>query len=249
MVIMAYAANGKTKDAHKVYQQMIASGVTPTPTAYTYTLIISGMAKDFSDSNFVGYAKKYFLEMLDRGMKPQYQPYMYVMDAIAYREPVEEAAKKFLEQIKAKGFIPVIDDFQYKENHLTEALQAMKTFWCGLWDVCHGLRLVSDLGYRAVRWNLRFCSSNSLGRLASSLKSHIQLQRVVGKELNCPQKFEPLLNLCCQLSCIPFYLTLLGCTTALHQQENTMPKMSWAHTYLSNGYTKLPLAIRNLTKD
>ncbi|KAM5575362.1 protein Rf1, mitochondrial-like [Rosa sericea] len=125
MVIMAYAANGKTKDAHKVYQQMIASGVTPT--AYTYTLIICGMAKDFSDSNFVGYAKKYFLEMLDRGMKPQYQPYMYVMDAIAYREPVEEA-KKFLEQIKAKGFVPVIDDFQYKENHLTEALQAMKTY-------------------------------------------------------------------------------------------------------------------------
>ncbi|PRQ21206.1 hypothetical protein RchiOBHm_Chr7g0236631 [Rosa chinensis] len=92
---------------------MIASGVTPT--AYTYTLIICGMAKDFSDSNFVRYAKKYFLEMLDRGLKPQYQPYMYVIDVIAYREPVEEA-KKFLEQIKAKGFIPVIDDFQYKQK-------------------------------------------------------------------------------------------------------------------------------------
>ncbi|PRQ21158.1 putative pentatricopeptide [Rosa chinensis] len=125
MVIMAYAGNGKTKDAHKVYQQMIASSVTPT--TYTYTVLICGFAKDFSDSSFVGYAKKYFLEMLDRGMKPQYQPYMYVMDAIAYREPVEEV-KKFLEQIKAKGFIPEIDGFQYKDDHLTEALQEMKTY-------------------------------------------------------------------------------------------------------------------------
>nr|XP_011464672.1 PREDICTED: pentatricopeptide repeat-containing protein At1g09900-like [Fragaria vesca subsp. vesca] len=125
LVMFAYAGTGNIKDSHKVYQQMIASGVTPA--AYTYTIIICAIAKDFSDPNSVGYAKKYFLEMLDRGMKPHYQPYMYVMDAISYRESGEEA-KKFLEQIKAKGFIPVIDDFQYKEGHLTEALQATKTY-------------------------------------------------------------------------------------------------------------------------
>ncbi|XP_024172276.1 uncharacterized protein LOC112178350 [Rosa chinensis] len=83
---------------------------TTLPEVAVFTMVIMARPRMLTR-----YAKKYFLEMLDRGLKPQYQPYMYVIDVIAYREPVEEA-KKFLEQIKAKGFIPVIDDFQYKQK-------------------------------------------------------------------------------------------------------------------------------------
>ncbi|XP_004301366.1 PREDICTED: pentatricopeptide repeat-containing protein At4g38150-like [Fragaria vesca subsp. vesca] len=64
MVISTYVDNRHIKDAHKVYQQMIASGVTPT--TYTYALLICGFALDHSNLDYVGYAKKYFLEMLDR---------------------------------------------------------------------------------------------------------------------------------------------------------------------------------------
>ncbi|KAL6184595.1 hypothetical protein ACLB2K_045996 [Fragaria x ananassa] len=120
MVIVAYTCARKTMDAHKVYQQMIASGVTPT--AYTYTALISGFAQDMSNLDSVRYAKKYFLEMLDRGMKPTYGSYMCIMAAIAYQEPVEEA-NKFLEQIKDKGFIPENAVLQNNRDVLTKALQ------------------------------------------------------------------------------------------------------------------------------
>ncbi|KAL6179341.1 hypothetical protein ACLB2K_050857 [Fragaria x ananassa] len=106
MVISTYARAGMAMDAHKVYQQMLASGVTPT--AYTYTALISGFAIDLSNLDSLGYAKKYFLEKLDRGMKPHYKPYMDLMNAIACEEP-EEEANKFLEQIKAKGL--TLDDY------------------------------------------------------------------------------------------------------------------------------------------
>ncbi|KAL6184603.1 hypothetical protein ACLB2K_046004 [Fragaria x ananassa] len=123
MVISTYARAGMAMDAHKVYQQMIASGVTPT--AYTCTALISGFAKDLSILDSVGYAKKYFLEMLDRGMKPHYKPYMDLMNAIACEEP-EEEVNKFLEQIKAKGLS--LDDysFPYKEGHLTKQMEAIR---------------------------------------------------------------------------------------------------------------------------
>ncbi|XP_004301365.1 PREDICTED: pentatricopeptide repeat-containing protein At5g41170, mitochondrial-like [Fragaria vesca subsp. vesca] len=116
------ARAGMAMDAHKVYQQMIASGVTPT--AYIYTALISGFAKDLSILDSVGYAKKYFLEMLDRGMKPHYKPYMDLINAIACEEP-EEEVNKFLEQIKAKGLSLDNYSFPYKEGHLTKQMEAI----------------------------------------------------------------------------------------------------------------------------
>ncbi|XP_061999136.1 pentatricopeptide repeat-containing protein At5g65560-like [Rosa rugosa] len=123
MAIVVYACAGKTMDALKVHQHdMIATGVTPA--SYTYTVLISRLAQDFSNLDFVGYAKKHFLEMLDRGMKPRSQTYTKVMNAIAYQEPVEEA-KGFLEQRKAKGFSTYHNGFRYKDGHLTEAMQVI----------------------------------------------------------------------------------------------------------------------------
>lgn len=108
IVIVAYANAGNGKAALNVIHHMIAAGVTPT--SYTYTLVI--IANSQLHFNFVGYAKKYFLQMLDKGMRPHSSSYRYLMDAIACREPVENA-KEFLEQIKAKGFIPDSNAFPY----------------------------------------------------------------------------------------------------------------------------------------
>ncbi|XP_062028395.1 pentatricopeptide repeat-containing protein At4g11690-like [Rosa rugosa] len=61
---------------------MVATGVTPT--SATYNALITAFAEDSSsDSSFIGYAKKYFLEMLDKGMKPHPGCYTSVFDAIA----------------------------------------------------------------------------------------------------------------------------------------------------------------------
>ncbi|XP_004301375.1 PREDICTED: pentatricopeptide repeat-containing protein At1g62930, chloroplastic-like [Fragaria vesca subsp. vesca] len=144
MVIQMYTIARKTMDAHKVYQQMIASGVLPT--AHTYTTIILATTLD---PNFVGYAKKYFLEMLDRGMKPPYATYRSVMDAISYRGPGEEA-NKFVEQIKAKGFIPDHNGFQNKPCHLRI------TFMCD--DLHHNNILDRDV-QKFVK-KLRACPTN-----------------------------------------------------------------------------------------
>ncbi|XP_061988005.1 pentatricopeptide repeat-containing protein At1g06710, mitochondrial-like [Rosa rugosa] len=126
IVIRAYACAGKTNAALKVYQQMIATGVAPT--SCTYTILITSLATDSSsDVNFVGYAKKYFLEMLDKGMKPHSASYMTVFNAIACRESVEKA-REFLEQIQAKGFTPGSKVHHFEEGHLTEAMNAMKLY-------------------------------------------------------------------------------------------------------------------------
>ncbi|PRQ21151.1 putative pentatricopeptide [Rosa chinensis] len=125
IVIMTYAGNHKAKSALKVYQQMIATGINPA--CYTYVQLICVLATDFSNVKFLRYAKKYFLEMLDKGMKPNPTPFWKIMEAIAYREPVEKA-KEFLEQIKAKGFMPPDSGFHYKEAYLAEGMQTLKMY-------------------------------------------------------------------------------------------------------------------------
>ncbi|XP_061988390.1 putative pentatricopeptide repeat-containing protein At1g12700, mitochondrial [Rosa rugosa] len=125
-VILVYAHAGKTKAALKVYHHMLSTGVTPT--AYTYTVLITAFGRDSSGFNFVGYAKKFFLEMLDKGMKPLSATYMIVLDLVAYREPVDKA-KEFLEQIEAKGWLsPGSNAYQFKEGHLTDAMQVIKMY-------------------------------------------------------------------------------------------------------------------------
>ncbi|XP_004301381.1 PREDICTED: putative pentatricopeptide repeat-containing protein At1g31840-like [Fragaria vesca subsp. vesca] len=94
IVILVYAHAGKIRDALKVYHHMLSTAITPT--AYTYTVLMIVIGRDSSGADFVGYANKFFLEMLDRGMKPLSETYMVVLDLVAYREPAEKA-KEFLE--------------------------------------------------------------------------------------------------------------------------------------------------------
>ncbi|KAL6180090.1 hypothetical protein ACLB2K_046758 [Fragaria x ananassa] len=148
IVISTYANNGNIKDAHKVYQQMIASGVTPT--AYTYAALVAGFAVDFSNSDSVWYAKKYFLEMLDRGMKPHSQPYMNLMTFIAYQEP-EEEGNKFLEQVQAKGLSLDHYHFPYKEVHRTEQMKVIR--------ICNDLIFSNTNDKDVQKYVLRSCDS------------------------------------------------------------------------------------------
>ncbi|KAL6184589.1 hypothetical protein ACLB2K_045990 [Fragaria x ananassa] len=97
IVIWAYTYVDKTEAALKVYRQMIATGVSPT--SYTYIILITSLATHSSiDVSFLGYAKKYFLEMLDKGMRLHSATYTTVLDAIACRESAEKA-REFVEQI------------------------------------------------------------------------------------------------------------------------------------------------------
>ncbi|KAL6179326.1 hypothetical protein ACLB2K_050842 [Fragaria x ananassa] len=105
---------------------MIATGVAPT--SCTYTILITALATNSSsDVSFVGYAKKYFLEMLDKGMMPHGASYMSVFVAIGYHES-EEKAREFLEQIQAKGFTPDSNVHHFEEGHPTDAMKVLKVY-------------------------------------------------------------------------------------------------------------------------
>ncbi|XP_062028414.1 pentatricopeptide repeat-containing protein At4g38150-like [Rosa rugosa] len=124
VVIWACICSSKIKAAHNVYLYMIANGVVPT--SCTYIILINTLANNSSsDVNFVWYAKKYFLEMLDKGMTPPSSSYMAVFKAIARQEPVVKA-KEFLEQIQAKGFSPKLDVPLFDVTYMEEAMKALK---------------------------------------------------------------------------------------------------------------------------
>ncbi|XP_062028413.1 pentatricopeptide repeat-containing protein At5g65560-like [Rosa rugosa] len=124
VVIWACISAGKIMAAHRVYHHMIANGVAPT--SCTYIILINTLATNSSsDVSFVGYAKKYFLEMLDKGMTPISSSYMAVFKAIARQEPVEKA-REFLEQIQTKGFSPKLDVPHFDVAYMEEAMNALK---------------------------------------------------------------------------------------------------------------------------
>ncbi|PRQ56957.1 putative pentatricopeptide [Rosa chinensis] len=73
-VIKAYLKFSKTKGALEVYLAMSA-GVAPN--SYTYTVLIKGLC---ADPNFFGDAKKYLLEMMDKGKQPNVAAYTAVIE-------------------------------------------------------------------------------------------------------------------------------------------------------------------------
>ncbi|KAL6176557.1 hypothetical protein ACLB2K_053190 [Fragaria x ananassa] len=127
IVIWAYTYANKTGAALKVYHQMIAAGVAPTSCTYTI-LIISLATHSSSDVSFVGYAKKYFLEMLDKEMKPYGACYMCVFDTIACGESVEKA-REFLQQIQAMKGMQMYDDLINKttDKEMQEVFRDWRT--------------------------------------------------------------------------------------------------------------------------
>ncbi|PRQ38975.1 putative pentatricopeptide [Rosa chinensis] len=73
---------GQTNMALNVYRYMLATGVTPS--SYTYNLLIVGLTVAAqSDTNMLGVAKKCFVEMLDKGRKPNFDVCCRVFEGIA----------------------------------------------------------------------------------------------------------------------------------------------------------------------
>ncbi|PRQ19548.1 putative pentatricopeptide [Rosa chinensis] len=122
IVIQFYTRAEKTKGALKVYHHMLASGVAPA--WFTYHSLIKALAKDSSsDVTSLGYAKQYFLEMLDKGMEPDSDLYAAVFAATASQDSVEKA-REFLEQAQTRGFL--INAFHLEEDHLKGSLTVTK---------------------------------------------------------------------------------------------------------------------------
>ncbi|XP_024168973.1 pentatricopeptide repeat-containing protein At5g61990, mitochondrial-like [Rosa chinensis] len=104
-------------DALKVYEHMLAYGITPS--SCTYNLLIATLSLD---PNFIGHAKKYYLEMLDKGMKPCLRTSLALFNGIACLESLENG-EEFLEQVKPKGVLPDVG-----EGHFTELMKALKLY-------------------------------------------------------------------------------------------------------------------------
>lgn len=79
---------------------MLASGVMPN--AYTYSVLIKGVVAGSGDAAKLGEAKKYVLEMMNKGMRPNAGTYTALFEGFAKEQKVEEG-REFLEQMKAKG--------------------------------------------------------------------------------------------------------------------------------------------------
>lgn len=77
-VVEIYAKAYEAKEALKVFLHMLSFGVTPN--AYTYSVLIKGLAKD---PHFLGDAKKYTLEMMDKGMQPNARTCIAMFKAFA----------------------------------------------------------------------------------------------------------------------------------------------------------------------
>ncbi|CAI8603613.1 unnamed protein product [Vicia faba] len=99
-IIEAYANAGQPKEAHKAYMRMLASGVFPN--AYTYTVLIRGLAVN---DRFLKDARKYVVEMFEKGMRPNAETYTAVFEGLVREGKMDEAVK-LLEEMKGEGFVP-----------------------------------------------------------------------------------------------------------------------------------------------
>ncbi|KAK9903128.1 hypothetical protein M0R45_001267 [Rubus argutus] len=93
LMMNTYLSSGQTDKALKVHSHMLATGVSPS--TYTYTLLVASLAiaaTSDSDPNLIRYAKKYFLEMLDKGMKAN-KAKGFVSEFIVEEGHIEDAIK------------------------------------------------------------------------------------------------------------------------------------------------------------
>ncbi|XP_019179328.1 PREDICTED: pentatricopeptide repeat-containing protein At4g38150-like [Ipomoea nil] len=102
-VIEAYCDAGQPKEAHRVYQRMLVSGVLPN--AYTYSVLIKSLATS-GDPKLVKEAKKYVTEMVEkRGMKPNAATLVRSFEGLV-EVGMEEEGRELVEMVKKKGIVP-----------------------------------------------------------------------------------------------------------------------------------------------
>lgn len=120
--IVYCARAGEAKLAIEQYHQMIRCWVAPN--AYTYSILIKALA---ADPNFIGDAKKYLLEMMDKGMRPNARTYTAVLEAFALAGKAEEC-REILEQMRAKGIVvdeKVVSSFRRIRGALRNVMNAL----------------------------------------------------------------------------------------------------------------------------
>ncbi|KAK4789179.1 hypothetical protein SAY86_020498 [Trapa natans] len=125
-VIEAYAnAGGQSKEALKVFMRMLASGVEPN--AYTYAVLIKGLAGDGKLEE----VKKYVTEMLGKEIVPNPATCVAVFEAFI-REGKGDEGREFLHEMKRRGFEP-------NEKGIREALGSKRGAVArGVMDVLFG---------------------------------------------------------------------------------------------------------------
>ncbi|KAK9287023.1 hypothetical protein L1049_015431 [Liquidambar formosana] len=75
------------------------------PLGHAQHLHLHRLIKGLDAGSKLGDAKKYIIEMMSKGMRPNAGTYTAVFEAFV-REHQKDQGKEFLEQMKAKGFIP-----------------------------------------------------------------------------------------------------------------------------------------------
>ncbi|KAL6130525.1 hypothetical protein ACLB2K_068904 [Fragaria x ananassa] len=109
-VISEFSEEGFGKHAAKIFCAMVEDGnVSEAMDLFQSTpetrINPMGLAVD---ADFFGDAKKYLIEMLDKGMHPNAGTYTAVLEGFGRQEnkKAEEEGKEFLEVMMAKGFVP-----------------------------------------------------------------------------------------------------------------------------------------------
>ncbi|KAL3651464.1 hypothetical protein CASFOL_004466 [Castilleja foliolosa] len=101
-VMEAYANAGQAKEAHKVYLRMLTSAVTPN--AYTYRVVIGALAAS-GDEKMTKMAKKYVVEMVGKGMRPNAGICVGAFEGMV-RVGLEDEGLEMMEMLKEKGVVP-----------------------------------------------------------------------------------------------------------------------------------------------
>ncbi|XP_004298074.1 PREDICTED: pentatricopeptide repeat-containing protein At4g19440, chloroplastic-like [Fragaria vesca subsp. vesca] len=130
-VIETFINAGKTKGALEVYQHMLDDGYAPC--SYTYSILIKALA---ADPSFFGDAKKYFLEMMEKGIRPNAATYTAVLEGFARQEDnaAVEEGRKFVKVMMVKGFVPYTEDVMKvlrgkPEPAVTRVMDIMSSKW------------------------------------------------------------------------------------------------------------------------
>ena len=132
LIAPIFAVSGKEGDPEDLETILLMLECGIPVKAESYNMIIKMLAFHNPCPYAVQYAKKYFLQMLEKGMQSDSGTYTLVMEAIACQSDsktkVIEKAREFMKQIKDKGL--VLDNPSYFEfhDHLEDAVDTFRMF-------------------------------------------------------------------------------------------------------------------------
>ncbi|KAH7833454.1 hypothetical protein Vadar_006523 [Vaccinium darrowii] len=102
-VIEAYINAGQVKEGLKVYKRMLGSGVMPN--AYTYSVLVKGLAGCVGDGKMVEEGRRVVAEMMGKGVRVNAETCVAVVEGVV-REGGEEEGRRVVEEMKRRGDLP-----------------------------------------------------------------------------------------------------------------------------------------------